>query len=428
MRTETESPSLAATGEGLKRQSMDSQEEPQTCAAAGQSVNDRALSWAARTSGRPDASADADATAPAGRSALPCQNSNNSPKRAYVRRQVASVIVGRVGCANVVTLKAESGETMDRDGRCWKAVDGRTFERIAGGITSAEAKRAFALRRNVEAFAEHYRHEHCGFMTLTPLRGDMTPGEMGRAWDDMRKHRLKWVRAYVRVLEPQKRDAPHHHNFVSTPFDLRPGQFDWAALQGAAEARARGDIAEAKRLTRQYAQSAPECLRECWHELREACAHYGLGRSEFLPLRKEAGAVANYIGKYLEAGLVYRRDEWKGARRVEYSRADSARWKRCASSFGWLSTGARAWRSRVAEMAHAIGASTPEQLARKLGSRWAYHLRSSIVTATEDQWREFLMYLVNEYGGRMERKPLLKSGAEVLQWYPGSDDLVDAPF
>lgn len=357
-------------------------------------------------------------------SALPCQNSNNCPKptpgKGYRLRQSATFYRGRAGLAEAVEIRAEEGEGVDREGRCWERRDDGTWVRIFGGISSAEAKRAFALRRNVEAFAEYYRHEACGFLTIAPK--DMQPKELAAAWHDMRKHRLKWVRSYVRVLEPQKRGAPHHHLLAATPFDLKPAAFDWEALQGAAEARKRGDLGEARRLTRQYAQSAPECLRACWHELREACEHYGLGRSEFLPFRKEAGAVAHYVGKYLESGLAVRRDEWKGARRVEYDRTESRDWKRCAAAFGWVSPGARAWRIRVAELAAAVGAETPEALVRRLGPRWAYHARPSIMQEPEGEWRKLLAYYADEYKGTVARKPRAKVGAQVLSWYHGSAD------
>jgi len=155
------------------------------------------------------------------------------------------------------------------------------------------------------------------------------------------------------------------------------------------------------------------------------CRAYGLGRSEMLPYRKAAGAVAHYIGKYLEGGLSYRRDEWKGARRVEYDRKESRAWKRCASSFAWVSPGAKAWRIRVAELARAVGAATPADLVRKLGSRWAYHARPSIMMEPEKDWRTLLQYWAREHGGRVDRKSRLTLGGEVLAWYPGSDEGVD---
>jgi hypothetical protein len=53
---------------------------------------------------------------------------------------------------------------------------------------------------------------------------------------------------------------------------------------------------------------------------------YGLGRAELLPIPKGKEAISEYVGKYLEAGLVIRKHSWKGCRRVEFDRrADGVR-------------------------------------------------------------------------------------------------------
>jgi hypothetical protein len=205
---------------------------------------------------------------------------------------------------------------------------------------------------------------------------------------------------------------------MATPFDLKPAEFDWDALFGAADARKRGDLALSRKLTKQYAQKAPSELRECWAELRELCKRYGLGRSEMLPFRKEAGAVANYIGKYMEAGVSYRRDDWKGARRVEFDRSESSAWKTCSASFAWASPKAAKWRERVGELAAAICATDTDGLVRTLGRKWAYHARPSIMTCPEEQWRFLLAYYALQYGGKMERKPKCSIGGNVLEWFP----------
>lgn len=382
---------------------------------------------------------DAAAQRPRPGSGLPCRNSNNSPqptpethpRKGYKLHRRGTYYSGQVGFAVRHTIKStDATDTggIDREGRAWElGEDGKTWERVMGCITGAERKRAFALRVNVEAFTSHHKHENCGFLTLTADSADMTPREFGRIWDDMRKtgrghNRLKWLKGYVRVIEAQKRGAPHYHLCVATPYDLRPASFDWEALRGSYEARKAGDIPKAKELTKRYAQSAAPELREIWSELREVCAHYGLGRSEMLPFRKEAGAIAHYVGKYLEGGLSYRRDEWRGARRVEYDRTSSRDWKACASAFSWVSPGAKAWRERVGEMARAVGAADLDGLVKRLGSRWAYHVRPTIMMELEPTWRNLLQYWAEEYGGTVERKPMCTVGGKVLAWYPGSDE------
>jgi len=172
-------------------------------------------------------------------------------------------------------------------------------------------------------------------------------------------------------------------------------------------------------MKRRYVETAPRQLRECWSELRSICKHYGLGRSELLPLRKCAGAVAHYVGAYLEGGFHYRRDSWKGARRIEYDRTESAEWKRAGSSFGWVSPGARAWRQRVGEVAQAANISLGDLpgFKRKFGPRWAYHWRPSIMTALEAEWRELLLVVAQQHNGEVPRKPMLVVGREVVEWW-----------
>lgn len=359
------------------------------------------------------------------------QNSNNSPElkvpQGYKLRQKVTVLTGPVAMANPETRVAESGEGMDRDGRCWKlGEDGLTWRRTYGGITSSEAKRAFQLRRNVEAFAAHYRHENCAFLTLTAADAEMTPKQFGEIWNDMTRHKkgggaLAWLKSYVRVLEAQRRGAPHYHLLVATPWDLQPARFDWAALNAASECRKRGDLLKARACTKLYSSSATQELRMVWSELREVCKRYGLGRSECLPFRKEAGAVANYVGKYLEGGLAFRRDSWKGARRVEYDRKESINWRACGARFGWRSPGAKAWRQRVGELAVAIGATDSESMVAILGRRWAYNARPAIVTTGEEEWRDVLMAYARAYGGRVDAKPKLTAGGVVELWWPSSE-------
>lgn len=321
----------------------------------------------------------------------------------------------------------EPGQGLDHEGRAWKVgEDGQTWEKLFGGITSAERKRAFALRLNVESFTDHYAHHMCGFLTLTADGGDMGPKEFGRVWDDMRKRNLRWLRAYVRVIEAQKRGAPHYHLVCATPYDLAPSKFDFEALAAATEARRQGDDEKARELTRKYAQSAVPELRGIWSELRSVCRAYGLGRSEFLPFRKSAGAVAHYVGKYLEGGLNYKRADWKGVRRVEYDRKESKQWKACGSAFGWVSPGATAWRVRVGELAAALGASTPAELVEILGPRWAYHARPAIMQESDREWRRLMGDVAAIHGGTVARRTIFRQGSDILAYWPAlgeSDDL-----
>lgn len=374
-----------------------------------------------------------------GSSALPCHNSNNSPqmgakeatKSAYKLRPTWAGIEGKSEVKKQVTGTEGERCGFDSEGRVWQEVEGGTLL-CTDGLSASDAKRAYALRVNVEGFTKFYRHECCGFLTLTAKK-DMHPKDFAKIWDDMRKtgrgHKgLPWLRSYVRVLEPQLRGAPHWHLCVATPYDLKPAAFDWDAYQGARKAWALGNREVHRKLTKQYARSATPELRTIWRELREACDRYGLGRSEMLPYRKEAGAVAQYVGGYLETGLQFRRDEWKGVRRVEYDRTESRQWKRCSSSFAWVSPGAAAWRKRVGELAAAIGAENEKGISIRLGRRWAYQWRTAIVTASEEEWREMIAFLAWRLGGELAAKPAIKVGGEVLEWLPDPRELFGVPL
>lgn len=185
---------------------------------------------------------------------------------------------------------------------------------------------------------------------------------------------------------------PHYHLLVAVPWDMRPADFDWTAF--AATARQPGESKEAFRLRqrspewrelrqRYVASSAPEPLA-VWRRLREHLADYGLGRSEFVPVRK-LGAITEYIGKYLEAGVRIRIHGWKGARRVETDRRTSALWKTHSRQFSWFSPGAREWRQRVGEIAALLGVSDLDGISARLGPKWAYWLRV-YMTAPRDEW------------------------------------------
>jgi hypothetical protein len=149
---------------------------------------------------------------------------------------------------------------------------------------------------------------------------------------------------------------------------------------------------------RYKASAAPE-LVALWSLLRKVLPRYGLGRAELLPLRKGKEAVSEYVGKYLEAGLALRRHSWKGCRRIEFDRRAKTAWLACSRVFAWHSPGAKAWRSRVAELASAIGVDDIEGIRKQLGRRWAYRLRESITLATEENWQAVLTAVGREFAG-----------------------------
>ena len=328
--------------------------------------------------GRPDAAASA--AAPAA-SALPCQNSNNSNQPA--KRYRLQPIPGSNG------LFFKSKDSRDA---VWKKIDGDTIERW-GRPSGAEAKSAFHLRLNVASFVEHWVRNHCLFFTVTD-EANLHPTQFARRWNSYLVKNGAWIASFIRVLEPQKQGRPHYHLLIAVPWDTRPDSFDWEAFDACQQERkANGPTARFRELRARYKASAAPELVAMWALLRKVLPRYGLGRAELLPLRKGKEAISEYVGKYLEAGLVLRRHSWKGCRRVEFDRRAKNAWLACSRVFAWHSPGAIAWRARVGEIAAAIGVHDMAGIRRKLGRKWAYRLREAITLSSAEDWSQLLAVL-----------------------------------
>ena len=325
---------------------------------------------------------------------LPCQNRNNSTGGAYLFER---------------DLRTTLGGFRGSDGRTWANVGEGQFLRCFDGPSSAERKAAFALRLNVEAFVQKWGREHCAFWTLTDAER-CHPAEFARRWNSFLAHHGDWILAFIRVLEPQLRKAPHYHLVTAVRWDLRPDTFDWEAFLGAQEARCDRNFERAAELTRKYALSTVPETRALWRRLRTVLPRYGLGRSEFCPMRKEVGAVVQYVGKYLEAGLKIRVQGWKGTRRIETDRRTSPEWKKCSRRFSWNSEGARRWRARVGELGLAVGAADIGDLKGRLWKRWAYHLRGYITVSTDEEWAEFLPVMRDYAAARSSMRVACEAG------------------
>jgi hypothetical protein len=96
------------------------------------------------------------------------------------------------------------------------------------------------------------------------------------------------------VWERQKSGRLHAHLLAVLPFDARRG-VDFEAFK-----------------RRDY-RSASIDLRNEWAFWRKTAPAYGFGRTELLPIRTTAGAMGNYVGKYLGKDLGIEDDA--GARR-----------------------------------------------------------------------------------------------------------------
>ncbi len=175
---------------------------------------------------------------------------------------------------------------------------------------------------------------------------------------------------------------------VAVPWDTRADAFDWAAFDACqAELKANGKTPLFRQLRARYRASAAPQLVALWRRLKKVVPRYGLGRAELLPVRKGEAAIAACVGKYLEGGLVIRKHSWKGCRRVEYDRRAKDDWIACSRGFAWHSAGAALWRARVGQVGAALGVEDLDGIKRKLGPKWAYRLRDTITSASEEDWQ-----------------------------------------
>ncbi len=236
---------------------------------------------------------------------------------------------------------------------------------------------------------------HCLFFTLTD-EANLHPTQFARRWNSYLVRNGDWMSSFIRVLEPQRQGRPHYHLLLAVPWPTRPNAFDWQAFDGCQnERKLNGPTALFRDLRTKYKASAAPELVALWSLLRKVLPRYGLGRAELLPMRKGKEAISEYVGKYLEAGLILRRHSWKGSRRIEYDRRAKAAWLRCTRVFAWNSPGAKVWRTRVGELGAALRVSDLEGIRKKFGCRWAYQLRELITLGNDQDWQLFLSNLIH---------------------------------
>lgn len=238
-------------------------------------------------------------------------------------------------------------------------------------LSQQHRKSACALAWNVQALVDRYGIEAVGFLTLTFADPVMCPKAAQQRFHSLATHVLKSrYREYIRVSERQKSGRLHYHLLVVMPdgIDIRTGcDFD---------AFARGVY-----------RSAPPALRAEWTAWRVTAPRYRFGRTELLPVRSTSEGIARYVGKYISKGVANRNSMDHGARLVEYSRG-----ARIANTkFAWATSGATAWRNKVALFARivvfqqGIEPVTYDDLSVLLGRDWAYRHRDFIAALPEQQ-------------------------------------------
>lgn len=224
---------------------------------------------------------------------------------------------------------------------------------------------AETLARNVAWLVQKYGVERVGFLTLTFADDVQDSREAQRRYHSLRAGVLgdRYAET-VKVYERQASGRIHYHLLVVCGQDIRTGLV-WSEVEAHKKFRGRRRIL-----------SANQALRDEWQFWRATSKEYRFGRVELLPVKTCAEAMARYCGKYLTKDNGKRQGRDKGVRRVEYQRSRTAtmRW-------AWNNPGGWAWRRKVEAWAAGMGLNDYAQLSEKLGPRWAYDNKESIMRA-----------------------------------------------
>jgi len=219
----------------------------------------------------------------------------------------------------------------------------------------AHKKVAHALAQNVKGMADKFGVERIGFLTLTFRDHVLDAKEAGRRFHNLSRRVLQRYSEWIAVIERQESGRIHFHLLVVVAQDIKTG-FDFEAVK-------RKSYANASRF-----------LRDEWAFWRKTGPKYGFGRTELLPVKSNAEAIARYVGKYISKHIGQRLPEDKGVRLVRYSKG-AAQW---GCRFAWLTPGADLWRWKFGALASALGFNQDNATTKFkewFGDNWIFVLR-----------------------------------------------------
>lgn len=237
----------------------------------------------------------------------------------------------------------------------------QTVLQICNLLTPYHKRQAHTLFSNVQRLVTKVAPTpgHVGFLTLTfpdNLTDNKKVRERFRSFNTNYLSSHPYIREWVSTKEVQKRGAWHFHLVVVLTEDI--GQdVKWEEFE-------EGNY-----------RSASPILRSLWKDLRQALPSYGFGRSELMPIKSGADAIARYVGKYISKHIGSRKEEQKGVRLISYSKG----WIRNGCQFAWNTKNASEWRRKLALFAQRHGCQEFYQLSAKLGPGWAYKYAQDIM-------------------------------------------------
>jgi hypothetical protein len=249
-------------------------------------------------------------------------------------------------------------------------------------------KKMFALRRRIEWLVQEYGIEHVGLQTLTIRENITDRKEFNKRFKSLSTNVFpKIYKDWIRVFERQQRGAWHAHVVVATKQDIRTG-CDVAALNQLLKDNKDRKITKAIYYAGIQRLASPN-LRGIWKEFRRLCGirefkdrrkakgkrYYKFDACHLMPIISSPQAMAMYVSKYISKGFENRRPEDKGVRLVGCSKRVS---QVCSERFSWVEGAGSLWRTKLSILAGMLHFACSDDFARKLGPKWAYHLRPAI--------------------------------------------------
>lgn len=227
-------------------------------------------------------------------------------------------------------------------------------------LTAYHKKVTAAIAYNIEAMVEKYGIENLVFLTLT-FRDHVTCAkEAERRFHSLERNELAAKNgrylAWLGMLERHKSGRIHYHVLLACRENMR-GEINFAEIEA------------------EDYRSANAALRAEWAFWRKKGPAYRFGRTEALPVRTCAYAMARYVSKYISKHIDRRHEDDLGVRLWKCS----AELRKMSVRFMWESKRTRVWRAAVGRFAAEHDCKTPEAIARKFGPRWAYYLGPHIM-------------------------------------------------
>ena len=202
----------------------------------------------------------------------------------------------------------------------------------SNSLSTQHKKTAHILSESVQSLGARFGVDCLGFLTLTFCDHVTDPKEAQTRLNSLLSNVVKKrYREYVGVFERQKSGRIHYHFLVVLDKDIRTG-------------------VNFEELKNRCYRSAGADLRAEWAFWRSTARKYRFGRTELLPVRSTAEAMARYVGKYISKHIDVRKDDDKGVRLVRYSRGARVGTTR----FMFHTEGAEAWRRKLQVFASII--------------------------------------------------------------------------